>query len=344
MINVFTHLDNILVLLNLDFFYYNLKMIFLTLYSINFPVVNFIIFYNLYILISLIILILFFFKKKSINLLRTLLFTISIAYFFLFIYWYHLSNLFIYYFFYYKLNWFGYILNIEYNIGIDNLSLIFLLLTTLLIPFCLLISWYNIYYSTKYFFLLFLILEFLLINIFSAVDILFFYFSFEALLIPMYLLIGYWGARQKKIHAGYLFFLFTFFGSLLMLISLLFCQSILGSTNLLFLTNVILSVYREMFIWILFFIGFSIKIPMMPVHLWLPEAHVESPTSGSVLLAGILLKLGTYGILKFLIYLFPFSSIFFSPIIYLVSFLGIIYGCLTTLRQIDIRKSLLIRQ
>ena len=240
----------------LNEFYFFIKFVFCVFYICKFNFLNFIMFIFLYLLFGFILIFFLFFNKKFLNLFKFFLFNLSVFYFIIIIYCYNISSFFPLYYLYYKLNWFGYILNIEYNIAIDNLSLIFLLLTSLLIPFCLLISWYNIYYSTKYFFFIFLILEYLLINIFSAVDILFFYFSFEVLLIPMYLLIGYWGARERKIHASYLFFLFTFFGSLLMLIALLFCHSSFGSTNLLFLSNVVLSTYREIFIWLLFFIDF----------------------------------------------------------------------------------------
>lgn len=238
----------------------------------------------------------------------------------------------------YSVNWYGNIINIKYNIGLDHLSFIFILLTLVLIPISLIISWKNVYYNTKHFFLLFIVLEFLLINVFCAVDLLLFYISFESILIPMYILIGYWGSRLRKVHAAYQFFLFTLGGSLFMLIILIFCQLNLGSTNLLFLSNVVFTPYRELFLWLGIFIAFAVKIPMMPLHIWLPEAHVESVTGGSVALAGILLKLGTYGMLRFLLPLFKFSSIYFTPFIFLISFFGVFYASLTTLRQIDLKK------
>jgi proton-translocating NADH-quinone oxidoreductase chain M len=242
------------------------------------------------------------------------------------------------YFLIYSFNWYGNFLNIEYNIGLDYLGLIFILLTIFLIPISLIISWKSIYYNTKSFFLLFIILELLLINVFSAIDLVLFYIAFESILIPMYFLIGYWGSRERRMHAAYQFFLFTLGGSLFMLILLIFFQLNLGSTNLHFLLNTFFSPYRELFIWLGIFITFAVKIPLMPLHIWLPEAHVESATGGSVALAGILLKLGTYGILRFLIPLFNFSSIFFIPFVYLISLFGIFYASLTTLRQIDLKK------
>jgi len=257
---------------------------------------------------------------------------------FFFFYFIKVSKLYSSFFIFYSFTWFGNIINIEYNLGIDSLSIIFIFLTLFLIPICLIISWKSIYYNTKYFFLLFLILEILLINVFCAVDLMLFYIAFESILIPMYFLIGYWGSRERRMHAAFQFFLYTLGGSLLMLAALIFCQLNFGSTNLHFLTNIVFSPYRELVIWLCFFIAFAVKIPMMPVHIWLPEAHVESATGGSVALAGILLKLGTYGILRFLIPLLPFGSVFFTPLVYLISFFGVFYASLTTLRQIDLKK------
>jgi len=257
---------------------------------------------------------------------------------FFFFYFIKVSKLYSSFFVFYSFTWFGNVINIEYNLGIDSLSLIFIYLTLFLVPICLIISWKSIYYNTKYFFLLFLILEILLINVFCAIDLMLFYIAFESILIPMYFLIGYWGSRERRMHAAFQFFLYTLGGSLLMLAALIFCQLNFGSTNLHFLTNIVFSPYRELVIWLCFFIAFAVKIPMMPVHIWLPEAHVESATGGSVALAGILLKLGTYGILRFLIPLLPFGSVFFTPLVYLISFFGVFYASLTTLRQIDLKK------
>lgn len=257
---------------------------------------------------------------------------------FFFFYFFKISNISSFYFLIYSFSWFGKELNIEFNLGLDNLGFIFILLTLFLIPICLIISWKNVSYNTKYFFLLFLILELLLINVFCAIDLLLFYIAFESILIPMYFLVGYWGSRERRMHAAFQFFLYTLGGSLLMLSALIFCQLNFGSTNLFFLTNVFFSPYREIIIWLCFFFAFAVKIPMMPVHIWLPEAHVESATGGSVALAGILLKLGTYGILRFLIPLLPFGSTYFTPLVFLISIFGVFYASLTTLRQIDLKK------
>lgn len=299
---------------------------------------------KLYFILTLIFLLLgfvflFFIKDYKIFEIKkyALFFSMNLMSFFIFSF-IKLPTLYFTYSWFFSYDWYGVLINFEYNIGMDNLALIFILLTLLLIPICLIISWTSVYYNIKMFFILFILLEILLINVFLAIDLLLFYIAFESVLIPMYLLVGYWGSRERRMHAAFQFFLYTLAGSLLMLAALIFCQLNLGSTNLHFLTSVILSPYRELIIWLCIFTAMAVKIPMMPVHVWLPEAHVESATGGSVALAGILLKLGTYGMLRFLITLFPFGSIYFTPLVYLLSLLGILYASLTTLRQIDLKK------
>ena len=223
-------------------------------------------------------------------------------------------------------------------IGLDGLSLFFILLTTFLIPACLLNSWHSVKTRIAYYIAIFLLMESILIGVFIVLDILLFYILFEAILIPMFLVIGIWGARQRKIQAAYQFFLYTLFGSVLMLIGLLVLFIEIGTTDVQFLMHYSMNINLQLFLWLAFFASFAIKIPMIPVHIWLPEAHVEAPTAGSVLLAGVLLKLGTYGFLRFSLPLFPDASIFFSPIIFTLSIIAIIYTSLTTLRQIDLKK------
>lgn len=233
-------------------------------------------------------------------------------------------------------------------IGIDGISLYFVLLTTLLIPICILISWNSTsnVVSIKGLIILYLILESLLIGVFVVLDLLMFYVLFESVLIPMFLIIGIWGSRSRKIHAAYQFFLYTLFGSLFMLLAILMIWNISGSTDylsLLEMTNMWTgassdySIYQYYF-WLAFFISFAVKTPIIPFHIWLPEAHVEAPTGGSVLLAGILLKLASYGFLRYSIPLFSDASLYFTPLIICLSVISIIYSSLTTLRQIDLKK------
>ena len=308
------------------------------IYHFTLKLFNDLLMFNFFILIFCIVRIIFYGIDHILVIKRlTIFFCINLMKLFL-LHIYKMPLLYSYFSLVYSVNWYGYIINLKYNVGLDHLSFIFILLTLVLIPISLIISWKNVYYNTKNFFLLFIVLEFLLINVFCAIDLLLFYISFESILIPMYILIGYWGSRLRKVHAAYQFFLFTLGGSLFMLIILIFCQLNLGSTNLLFLSNIVFTPYRELFLWLGVFIAFAVKIPMMPLHIWLPEAHVESVTGGSVALAGILLKLGTYGMLRFLLPLFKFSSIYFTPFIFLISFFGVFYASLTTLRQIDLKK------
>lgn len=228
--------------------------------------------------------------------------------------------------------------NIQYSLGIDGLSLFFVVLSTFLIPFCILISWTSIIYRLKEYFLLFFIIEWLLINVFCVLDIFLFYIFFEAILLPMFLVIGIWGSRTERVQASYQFFFYTLVGSLFMLLGILCIYSYTGSTDYYVLINIDFSENRQLFLWLSFFASFAVKIPMFPVHIWLPQAHVEAPTAGSVLLAGILLKLGGYGFLRFSIPMFPYASRFFMPLVFTLSILAIIYASLTTIRQIDLKR------
>jgi proton-translocating NADH-quinone oxidoreductase chain M len=223
-------------------------------------------------------------------------------------------------------------------LGVDGISLFFVILTTFLIPVCILVSWTSISLYVKEYCIAFLLLESLLILVFSVLDVLLFYIFFESVLIPMFLIIGVWGSRERKIRAAYQFFLYTLFGSVLMLLAILLLYFQTGSTDLQVLYASNFSETRQIVLWLAFFASFAVKVPMVPVHIWLPEAHVEAPTAGSVILAGILLKLGTYGFLRFSIALWPYATYYFTPLIYTLSILAIIYTSLTTLRQIDLKK------
>jgi proton-translocating NADH-quinone oxidoreductase chain M len=229
-------------------------------------------------------------------------------------------------------------LNIIYYIGVDGISLFFILLTILLLPICLLCSWTTITYRVKEFYLLLYIITLLLINVFCVLDLLLFYIFFESVLIPMFLIIGIWGSRDRKIHAAYQFFVYTLLGSVIMLLGIIYIYINVGSLNIYEITNYNYTINEGRLLWIAFFASFAVKVPMIPVHIWLPEAHVEAPTAGSVLLAGILLKMGTYGLLRFSLPMFVEATYFYQPFVFLISIISIIYGACTTIRQTDLKK------
>lgn len=222
------------------------------------------------------------------------------------------------------------------SIGLDGISLFFVLLTTFLIPICLLVS--NVESQVKEYTIAFLILESLMLALFSVLDLFLFYIFFESVLIPLFVIIGVWGSRQRKVRAAYQFFLYTLAGSLLMLLAVLLIYLQAGSLDLQVLYTTPFTEERQLLLWCAFFASFAVKVPMVPVHIWLPEAHVEAPTAGSVLLAGIMLKLGTYGFLRFSIPLFPSACQYFTPLVSTLSVIAIVYTSATTCRQVDLKK------
>nr|YP_010194586.1 NADH dehydrogenase subunit 4 [Conidiobolus lichenicola]QZZ81325.1 NADH dehydrogenase subunit 4 [Conidiobolus lichenicola] len=224
------------------------------------------------------------------------------------------------------------------QMGIDSISLYMIGLTILLIPVCILSTWSTVKENVKLYLILFLGLETILILVFVLLDILLFYITFEASLIPMFLIIGIYGGREKKIYAAYQFFIITLLGSLLMLLAIIVMYSQIGSTEYGILAISSLSKERESILWLALFISFAVKTPLIPVHVWLPEAHSEANIAGSIILAGVLLKLAGYGLIRYSINILPEGSIYFIPLVYGLSIISIIYSSLTTLRQIDMKK------
>lgn len=224
------------------------------------------------------------------------------------------------------------------QIGIDGISISLILQTTFLIPITILASWKSINTQRKNIIILIQLLELLLIGVFSVLDILLFYICFESVLIPLFFIIGLYGTRKRKINAIYELFIYTIFGSLFILLAILIQYLETGTTNYQLITPIPLSFNRQLILWLMFFQGFAIKIPMVPFHIWLPEAHVEAPTIGSVLLAGVILKLGGYGFQRINIPLFPDANLFFTPLVFGLAIIGIIYSSISCLAQIDIKK------
>ena len=227
--------------------------------------------------------------------------------------------------------------NFNYHIGVDGISLFMILLSTFLTPLCILASWKNITKKIKEYMIAFLLLETFLVGMFSSIDILLFYVFFEAILIPMFLIIGIWGG-ERRIYASFKFFLYTLLGSVLMLIAIISIYQITDSMNIAELQGNIFSKKVQIWLWLAFFASFAVKIPMWPFHTWLPDAHVEAPTAGSVILAGVLLKMGAYGFIRFSIGMLPEASEFFLPLIFSLSVIAIIYTSLVALAQTDMKK------
>jgi proton-translocating NADH-quinone oxidoreductase chain M len=228
-------------------------------------------------------------------------------------------------------------LNYVIPVGIDALSIWFVILNHLIMYLCILYTYStnNKQYGILYCLLL---LQWGIGSAFMVFDILGFFIFFELTLIPIFLVILLYGSRERKIRASYLISLYTLFGSIFMLFNILYCFSKYGTTNFFHLLALDFNPEDAKFLWITFFIAFAAKIPMIPFHIWLPEAHVEAPTIGSVILAALLLKLGTYGIIRFLLFLFPDATLFFSPIINVFALISIIFTSLTAIRQIDLKK------
>jgi len=226
---------------------------------------------------------------------------------------------------------------ITYHMGVDGISLPFVILTTALMPFCILASWKSITMRVREYMMAFLILETLMVGTFSALDLVLFYLFFEGGLIPMFLIIGVWGG-PRRVYASFKFFLYTLLGSVLMLLAIMALYWNAGTTDIPALMHTAVPHSLQTWAWLAFFASFAVKMPMWPVHTWLPDAHVEAPTAGSVILAAIMLKMGGYGFLRFSLPMFPLASDYFAPLIFSLSVIAIIYTSLVALMQEDIKK------
>jgi proton-translocating NADH-quinone oxidoreductase chain M len=227
---------------------------------------------------------------------------------------------------------------VRLEFGVDGLSVWIILLTSFLIPLAVLCSWLTINKVSQSFYGLMLLLQMALLGAFSSLDLLQFYVFYECTLLPMFLLIGLGGSGFRKIKAAYLLVLYTIVGSLAILPIVLLIYSGAGTTSYELLAHVQWTPAQQLVLWVGLFLAFAVKVPIMPIHLWLPEAHVEASTAGSVLLAGVLLKLGTFGLLRFSLPLLPYASAYFGPAVIVLSLIGFIYASLTTLRQVDLKK------
>ncbi len=226
---------------------------------------------------------------------------------------------------------------IRYHLGVDGISLPFVILTAFLMPLCVLASWTSIETRIKEYMIAFLVLETLMIGVFVSLDIVLFYLFFEGGLIPMFLIIGVWGG-QRRVYASFKFFLYTLLGSVLMLVAIMAMYVTSGTTDIVALMEYGFPREMQMWLFLAFLASFAVKLPMWPVHTWLPDAHVEAPTAGSVILAGILLKMGGYGFLRFSLPMFPDASLYFAPMMFALSVIAIVYTSLVALMQEDIKK------
>ncbi|MGJ0393427.1 MAG: NADH-quinone oxidoreductase subunit M [Methylocystis sp.] len=232
-------------------------------------------------------------------------------------------------------NWFG--SGLTYKMGVDGISMPLLLLTTFIMPFSILASFESVTKRVREYMIAFLVLETLMIGVFCALDLVLFYLFFEGGLIPMFLIIGIWGGK-RRVYASFKFFLYTLAGSLLMLIAILAMYNHVHTTDITVLLKTDFPKEMQTWLWLAFFASFAVKMPMWPVHTWLPDAHVEAPTAGSVILAAILLKMGGYGFSRFSLPMFPDASVYFAPLVYAMSVIAIVHTSLVALVQEDIKK------
>ncbi len=228
-------------------------------------------------------------------------------------------------------------LNISYHMGVDGISMFFVVLSAFLTPICILASWHSIENRVKEYMICFMLLEVFMIGTFCAMDAILFYVFFEAVLIPMFIIIGVWGG-QRRVYSAFKFFLYTLLGSVLMLVALLTMYMQAGTADIPTLMQTKFDPSLQVWLWLAFFASFAVKMPMWPVHTWLPDAHVEAPTAGSVILAGVLLKMGGYGFLRFSVPMLPQATEMFIPLVFGLSIIAIIYTSLIALVQQDMKK------
>tara|TARA_Y100000590_G_scaffold459994_1_gene618322 strand:+ start:4265 stop:5767 length:1503 start_codon:yes stop_codon:yes gene_type:complete len=226
---------------------------------------------------------------------------------------------------------------VNFKLGIDGISILFILLTTFITPICIFSGIQSIKFKIKEFLIAILVMETLMLGVFCSLDLVIFYLFFEGGLIPMFLIIGIWGG-PKRVYSAFKFFLFTLLGSVLMLIAIISIYWITETTDVIKLLNLRIPQEYQYILWLAFFSSFAVKLPMWPVHTWLPDAHVEAPTAGSVILAAILLKMAGYGFMRFSLGLFPIASDYFTPLIFILSIIAIIYTSLVALMQDDMKK------
>ena len=286
-----------------------------------------------------------FFKKEQVNLIKYFAVAISlIAFMISLVIYFQFDSANSDFQFVNKLNWIKG-LNIQYHVGIDGMSMLLVLLTTFLTPLTLISSWSSIETKVKEFTFFFLMLEVGMLGVFISLDLFLFYIFWEAMLIPMYFIIGIWGGKER-VYAAVKFFIYTMFGSLLMLVAIVWL-AVYAITPLGHFTTNLVELYTiapqipmniQMWMFLAFAFSFAIKVPLFPLHTWLSDAHVQAPTAGSVILAGVLLKMGTYGLLRFNLPLFPQASIAAAPFISVLAVIGIIYGALVAMVQTDVKK------
>ena len=234
-----------------------------------------------------------------------------------------------------KKNWMEGFIN--FQLGVDGISILFILLTTFIAPVCIFSAIHSIKFKIKEFLIAILVMETLMLGVFCSLDLVIFYLFFEGGLIPMFLIIGIWGG-PRKVYSAFKFFLFTLLGSVLMLVAIISIYWITGTSDVIKLLDIRIPTEYQYLLWLAFFSSFAVKLPMWPVHTWLPDAHVEAPTAGSVILAAILLKMAGYGFLRFSLGLFPVASDYFTPLIFTLSIMAIIYTSLVALMQEDMKK------